>query len=291
MLDWMRVKAARVRRRYSLRLKVRELQEQLAALEANLPYETGEVEGFARARIMGIEETLGYVLEKGCSMARFGDGEFRLLRGEGMAFEKANEELRERLAEVLSKPQEKCLCCLPGMFGSLAKYTAACASYWRGCMAWIRPLAEEFVAEQPLGETMCTRAYMDFRDKDSAKAAFDAWKKIFAGRDLLVAEGENTKFGIGNDLLAGAATVRRIACPGKCAFARYDEIRREVAANVHEGDLVLLALGPTATVLAYDLAKDGVQALDAGHLDVEYTWMNIGVKEKTPIPGKAVWEA
>jgi hypothetical protein len=30
--------------------------------------------------------------------------------------------------------------------------------------------------------------------------------------------------------------------------------------------LILIALGPTATVLAYDLAKKGYQAIDIGHL-------------------------
>ena len=36
--------------------------------------------------------------------------------------------------------------------------------------------------------------------------------------------------------------------------------------------MILIALGPTATVLAYDLAKAGYWALDIGHLDLEYEW-------------------
>ena len=34
--------------------------------------------------------------------------------------------------------------------------------------------------------------------------------------------------------------------------------------------LVLLSLGPCATVLAYDLSKKGYQALDIGHLPNSY---------------------
>ena len=34
----------------------------------------------------------------------------------------------------------------------------------------------------------------------------------------------------------------------------------------------MIALGPTATVLAYDLAEMGYWALDIGHLDLEYEW-------------------
>ena len=29
---------------------------------------------------------------------------------------------------------------------------------------------------------------------------------------------------------------------------------------------------PTATVLAYDLAKEGYWSIDVGHLDLEYEW-------------------
>ena len=36
--------------------------------------------------------------------------------------------------------------------------------------------------------------------------------------------------------------------------------------------IILIALGPTATVLAYDLSKRGYQAIDVGHIDIEYEW-------------------
>lgn len=42
----------------------------------------------------------------------------------------------------------------------------------------------------------------------------------------------------------------------------------------------------TATVLAYDLAKNGYQAIDIGHIDIEYEWMLMGATEKIPVPGK-----
>ena len=51
--------------------------------------------------------------------------------------------------------------------------------------------------------------------------------------------------------------------------------------------LFLIALGPTATVLAYDLTKYGYQAIDIGHFDIEYEWFLRGIKEdKVAIEGK-----
>ena len=42
--------------------------------------------------------------------------------------------------------------------------------------------------------------------------------------------------------------------------------------DINSDRLVLIALGPTATVLAYDLCNAGYQAVDIGHLDLEYEW-------------------
>ena len=54
--------------------------------------------------------------------------------------------------------------------------------------------------------------------------------------------------------------------------------------------LILIALGPTATVLAYDLAIEGYQAIDIGHIDIEYEWFLQGVTEKCPVKNKYIGE-
>ena len=55
--------------------------------------------------------------------------------------------------------------------------------------------------------------------------------------------------------------------------------------------LFLIALGPTATVLAYDLFKAGYQAIDIGHVDVEYEWWRMGARRKVKLERKYVNEA
>ena len=54
--------------------------------------------------------------------------------------------------------------------------------------------------------------------------------------------------------------------------------------------LILIALGPTATILAYDLANFNYQAIDVGHIDLEYEWFLRGAKKRQNIEGKAVNE-
>ena len=54
--------------------------------------------------------------------------------------------------------------------------------------------------------------------------------------------------------------------------------------------LILAILGPTATVLSYDLAREGYWILDIGQLDIEYGWFLLGVKERCALKYKRVSE-
>ena len=92
--------------------------------------------------------------------------------------------------------------------------------------------------------------------------------------------------GVGNDLFDGANSIRRILCPAVNAFNSYNEIIEQVRKCANQDDLILIALGQTATVLAYDLYKMGYQALDIGHVDVEYEWMKMGAIKKERIVGR-----
>lgn len=96
--------------------------------------------------------------------------------------------------------------------------------------------------------------------------------------------------GVGNDLFDNVKSIRRILCPPRDAFDRYQEILNE-AQKLEKTALFLIALGPTATVLAYDLFKSGYQAIDAGHVDVEYEWWRMGAKRKVKLERKYVNEA
>ena len=80
-----------------------------------------------------------------------------------------------------------------------------------------------------------------------------------------------------------------IICPSENAFEIYDKIYNE-ALKIDKNKLVLLALGPTATVLAYDLFKAGYQAIDIGHVDIEYEWFLRKATKKIKIESKYVTE-
>lgn len=97
--------------------------------------------------------------------------------------------------------------------------------------------------------------------------------------------------GVGNDLFAEAASIKRILCPATNAWEQYDKILSTILElNLDQDTLYILALGPTATVLAYDLTQYGFQALDLGHIDIQYEYSLRNTKEKIAIEGKYVNE-
>ena len=136
-----------------------------------------------------------------------------------------------------------------------------------------------------------TRPYAIYADNntDAPKKRFDELKKIWNGKKLLIIEGEKTRMGVGNDLFDNAEGIKRILCPAECAFDRYADIL-SFALKQDKDCLVLIALGPTASVLAYDMAKAGFWALDIGHIDIEYEWMLAGKGGRVDIPNKYVNE-
>ena len=76
-------------------------------------------------------------------------------------------------------------------------------------------------------------------------------------------------------------------------FSHYDDMLKAITTHVEPKDdkLILLSYGPTATILAYDLAKLGYQAVDIGHLDIEYEWYQRGDVNGGVVKGKYTNEA
>lgn len=260
--------------------------------------------------VMSAVDTVKFIIDNKCSVARFGDGELnmilRLLYGYDSSlesgFQNFSESLGQRLNEVLSsvKNQKNCLVCLPGcMFGTGTGYLRDyAAEFWESYS--VKKFEKIFAlldTDYVYGDTNFSRFYLSHRDKSHTREYINFVSDIWAGRNILIVEGQKTRLGMGNDLFAKAKSVRRILCPPTDAWGAYDRILSSVRSEVkplsedEEDTLVICALGMTATVLAYDLSQMGYQAIDLGHIDIEYEWMLRGANKKVPIPGKYTNEA
>ena len=98
-----------------------------------------------------------------------------------------------------------------------------------------------------------------------------------------------SRLGVGNNLFDNAKSIKRIICPSLNSFKVYNKILKSVK-KLKDKRLILIALGPTATILAFDLSILGYQAIDIGHVDIEYEWFLRKVKRKIQIKNKFVLE-
>jgi len=227
-------------------------------------------------KIKSADETLDKILQDKCSLSRFGDGEFGVMFGSRIHYQNRCPELARRLKEVIASENPNLLIGLPPCFGSLDSYVPPVISFWRKWMSKKREMGYSYLdIDRVYYNALFSRPYVIFKKtKEHYKNCgeyFKKIKKIWADRDVVICEGEGTRFGMFNDLLDGAKSISRILCPARSAFDKYDEILSAFN-DISRDRLVLTALGPTATVLAYDLCNAGYQAIDIGLLDVDYEW-------------------
>lgn len=244
-------------------------------------------------RFMSNVRAVDCIVKEGKSMARFGDGEFGWILGMDLAssYQKPSPELALRLREVLNSTDPNLVIGILKVLSDDSNMNFRAKSHWRKFKVEnMKAIVSLLDFERVYADSSITRPYIDLRDRSGAPVEFENLKRIWAERDVLLVEGEESRLGVGNDLFDGAISMRRVLCPSCNAFASYDAILAATLEEAHEGDMVLIALGPTATVLAYDLFRRGLQAVDIGHIDNEYEWMLMGAKRKVPIPGKAVDE-
>lgn len=253
--------------------------------------------------IMNIQQTANDIAENRKSISRYGDAEFDIVFNRlgysktECGFQTYSPILAQRLIDILkAEPLEGHLIGLPGCIGSggVMKFRWEDFRYWQNYLRLhLKHLHKIIPSDRVYGDANFTRFYLPMRDKSCVHEYVEELKKIWAARDLLIVEGVMTRLGVSNDLFCGAKSIKRILAPAKDAFSKYDKILGITLSHLKElgpDTLVLASLGATATVLTYDLAKAGYQAIDSGHVDLEYEWMRLGVKEKVKVEGKFVNE-
>ncbi|WP_193224462.1 SP_1767 family glycosyltransferase [Bacillus sp. B1-b2] len=242
-------------------------------------------------KVKSIEETINIIVDTGASVSRFGDGEFKWIDGiQQDSFQKDSYELSHKLKEVLVNKLDNHLVCITPAFYDLSNYERESRKYWKITLAKYGLKWREYLDNnRTYYNADISRPYISLVDKSNTYDHFNLLKKIWSQREILIVEGENSRLGVGNDLFQNSLNISRIIAPAQNAFDKYDEILKSVC-KFSNNKLVLLALGPTATILAYDLAKKGFQAVDIGHIDIEYEWFLMGATSKVPVRGKEVNE-
>lgn len=208
---------------------------------------------------LSLADTVKAIRDEGLSFARFGDGEFRLMyRHEfDLKFQKNSSELMEALQDVVADPAPKLLLGMPHVFGN---------AHWAGVYAELwHELSRDLSSFKRFGNSHVSRPlYFSYL----GRSGVDNWRTVWDGRDVTIVAGKGSRFELIPELFDNLGKVERIDSLPMHAFASVDSLVEEVLAS--KRDLVLVALGPTGTVLANRLARLGIQTIDIGHIAASY---------------------
>ena len=263
------------------------IREDMDFMAYNLLYEVMDVIKYQRTlllpHVVSIAETIDELLNTERSLARFGDAEFSMMFLGDQAYQAGyqpyDDRLAERLREVLASQEPNLMIGLINMFGMQGPRNSQ-----RVRVGQLRDYINPFLdAKTIYYDANVMRA-------QPSQEHFLKMKKIWDGKQVVTIEGSMCRLGVGNDLFDNVGSLRRILAPAECAFSAYGRILEE-ALKIEKDALFLIALGPTATVLAHDLCKADYRALDIGHLDICYELFLRNEPHMVAIEGKYVNDA
>lgn len=249
---------------------------------------------FEDVRILDSIDSIKYIIQHRCSVSRFGDGEIIMLFGGGYSgYQGADEKLAMRLRQVLlAEDGTNHVIGLPFPLQYTSTLRPSSKEFWDYfTMRYGKRLNELVLKNRIYVDTQLSRFYIIYKDKSKCKEQFLLLREIWNNRDVVIVEGKQSRTGVGNDLYDNAKNLQRIIGYSTDAFSHYDQMLDAITQTVGKDQLILLSYGPTATILAYDLAKLGYQAIDIGHLDIEYEWFRQGAIDNVAIKGKFTNEA
>lgn len=222
-------------------------------------------------KIRDFEETAEFLASSSASIARYGDGEFAIMEGRGITFQQPDAGLARRLHEILRNPPKNCEIAVPRICWYMDARLKPSDHAW-----WFRYMREKGLFVESLLDpkrTYCDTYVSQFTqatvDEYDCAALFERIRRIWNGRDILIVCGQGIFDGFEYDVFDNAKSVEFVYGPKRDAFSGYDSLLEKVK-TAAQGRLVLIVLGPTATVMAADLASTGIRALDLGHLAKAY---------------------
>lgn len=258
--------------RYLARYNLKELKGDIQYLENHinfLKYELkDDIPNLYIPEILSVKESAQYILKEGKSLVRFGDGEFKIMTGDVTIFQKKNKILTKRLNEIFDSNDKNVIIGIPYF----------CFHSMNNVIPYDNKMSKRFLydfcgknIDWIINRIQKNRTYIEAcifsmeNIKDSCEIMRDLWRD----KDITIISGDRVFKDIKYNVFDCAKSIEYINAPTVDAFEKYDEILKE-AKKIDKNRIVCIILGPTATVLAYDLAQEGYQALDLGHIVKAY---------------------
>lgn len=200
-------------------------------------------------KVLSEDETLDLALA-GRSLARYGDGELRVILGGNCISQIKDHKLGAELRQILTE-SGPCLPCIPNVNTKSPK-RKNWEHYATSAYTQLYKLPE-------YGSSFISRPdsapWIDRHDY------WDKVKQFWIGKDVVLVKGTERSLRV--EMLTGAKSIRCVETVRRDCYAEIDRIEEEIG---KPSGPILLCVGCTSTVLASRLAKKGLWAIDLGHI-------------------------
>lgn len=226
-------------------------------------------------KLESIEKTISDLVEKNMSITRFGDGEYHLCLGKSIAFQKFSFSLGYRMYKILSDSKsERCMIgIIPFQLNGINEYST---DFWYENIDYVLKL---FNKKTLYYNARITRE-LTIENIINLKMAWE-------NRDVIFISGKGSRFSENHIIFDNVASKHSLFTTAKNAWSDYKDTYQKVlmTAKSISNPIVICAIGPTASILAYDLSIENIQCLDIGHITNIYDklFLNADKPENLPI--------
>ncbi|MDR7925262.1 GT-D fold domain-containing glycosyltransferase [Latilactobacillus sakei subsp. sakei] len=147
------------------------------------------------------------------TVVRFGDGEFNLMLGKnGISFQEYSEELANDLK--LAFNAENILVGIPYGFFDTKGYKWNIKSFWWSYVCRHKKFLNSISGREFIDSTF-SRTVTEVTDHSKSDQIINETMDLWNNRNILIIEGSQTRFGVGNNLLSNAKSVQKNYWPPK----------------------------------------------------------------------------
>ena len=245
----------------------------LTLVEDKYYYELMDTTPF-KPKILDVPSGIEELIASGKSFCRLGDGEVKLINGKSLDFQRYDRALAEKLLQILKDEAADCYVGIPRYYWYIRDDIERNANpyhkrYYTFQIPPIRKFFAEHCNKSKTYIDACLGGYMSNKSFAFCEERFKKLKTLFQDKKLLIVAGETVFNNITYDFFDNVAHKEILHAPRINAWSQFDLIMKKILAYPKDF-LIVLILGPTATVLAYELSKLGYTAYDVGHIAKDY---------------------
>jgi glycosyltransferase family protein len=248
-----------------------EVNDSLDNLVYELPSLLNRTQSVFRPIVKTDEETVNDLTVSDKSFIRFGDGEIMIMEGSGIIYQKYNEILSQRLKDVIKSNHSKLMIGINYYYyyADLSNFLDFPKTFYRTSENHLRMRQNKYlIPEKEYYSASITQVYHTYKNYDCI-SFYMKMREIWKQKKITIICGNKTFEGIQYNIFDCAKSVDYIYGPWCNAFDRYEELLNK-ARQIDREKLIIIILGPTAKVLAYDLFLLGYRVLDLGHIAKDF---------------------